>query len=290
MLKLRQKNLFLMLATGLVCQVAVAAENTVLKNDYQMVPDVDKNQAQIVYFRTNSTEAAKQNSNIYVDGEFHTALIPGSYTAFCVKPGSHIIGSWLGDAPLYQGKQDKKNTITLEGGKTYYLRAAESNQNTLNVTQEREATPLLMKTRLQDLLFSRASAVTECQYQYKDYVLASDVMFEFGKSGINSISGDGREALAEIAKDLNQGASSKVVVIGHTDPIGSTKSNLALGLKRAETVRSLLLNAGVNENSVDVSTVGSSEPVASNCENLSRSNKISCYAPDRRVVVRSYAK
>lgn len=287
MLKLSQKILLLVLVTGLASQVTVAAENTVLNSDYEMPSDVSLNEAQVIYFRANSTEAIQQNANIYVDGEFHTALIPGSYTAFCVKPGSHVIGSWLGDAPLYQGKQDTQHTITLAGGKTYYLRAGESNQDILNVVQKREATSLLMKTRLQDLLLSRASAVINCEHPYKDYVVANDVLFGFAKSDVNTINVSDREAIAEIAKELNQ-RNSKVVVIGHTDPIGSAKSNLALGLKRAENVRALLLSAGVNASRVEVSTVGSREPVASNCEGLSRGKKIACYAPDRRVVIRSY--
>lgn len=289
MFKLSKKILSIAMAVGLVSQVAVAAENDFLKTDYQMVPDVSNTQSQIVYFRANNADAAKENFNIYVDGEFHTALIPSSYTTFCVKPGNHVIGSWLGDDPLYIGKQDKKNVITLEGGKTYYLRADENNQSILNVLQKREATPLLMKTHLQDVLVSRASSVTDCQYQYKDYVLAGDVLFEFGKSGIKNIKADGREAVTKIAKNLDQD-SAKVVVIGHTDPIGSKNGNMALGLKRAETIRSLLLNDGIRANSVTVSTAGSNEPVASGCEKLSRNNKIACYAPDRRVVIRSYTK
>ncbi|TDN47451.1 OmpA family protein [Scandinavium goeteborgense] len=289
MFKLSKKILRLALVATLVSQAAVAAESEGLKTAYQAVPDVANSQAQIVYFRTADSNVAKGDADIYIDGEFQTALLPGTYTSFCMKPGTHVLGSWLADAPMYQGKQDKQNTLGLEGGKTYFIRVGETQDEVLKLLGKQEATPMLLKTRLQNILLSRASAVVPCQYEYKDYVLSSDVLFDFGKSGEYNIKAGGRDAIANIAKDLLQN-SSKVVVVGHTDPIGSAQSNLTLGLKRADTVRSLLVRDGVNAASMSATTAGSKESVASGCEGLSRSQKIMCYAPDRRVVIRSYAK
>ncbi|WP_415838583.1 OmpA family protein [Rahnella bruchi] len=289
MFKLSKKILFLTLAATLGSQAAIASESEALKTAYQPVPDVGESQAQVVYYRTTDTNVAKGDADVYVDGEFQTALLPGTYTAFCVKPGDHVIGSWLNDSPAYKGKQDKQNTLALEGGKTYFLRASEMQDESLKLVTENEATPSLMKTHLQDILVSRASAVMVCQHQYKDYVLSSDVLFDFGKSGVSNIKAGGREAIGKIAKEVSN-KSAKIMVIGHTDPIGSAQSNLTLGLKRADTVRSLLVGDGVSAASVTSTTAGSKESVASGCEGLSRTQKIMCYSPDRRVVIRSYAK
>jgi len=287
----KMKALIFSMVCGLLASspTAMSADNLVLKMAYQPVADVSVDQSQIVWFRPNVLGSEQGNVNIYVDGEFQTALIPGSYTAFCVKPGTHILGAWLKDAPLYQGKQDMANSVSLAGGKTYYIQVSKGATTVSSMLQKGEANALLKQTRLQDILVSRASAVTACHYTSKDYNLSSDVMFDFGKSSLNNIKAVGREDVAKVAREIAS-ESAKIVVIGHTDPIGSANSNRALGLKRAETVRALLIENGIKADNISVSTAGSNEPVATGCSGLPRNQKIACYAPDRRVVVRSYLK
>ena len=48
----------------------------------------------------------------------------------------------------------------------------------------------------------------------------------------------------------------EVVVIGHTDTMGDAKSNVALGLKRATTVRGILAGAGLPASTVDIVSHG----------------------------------
>jgi|AGFS01.1.fsa_nt_gi Outer membrane protein and related peptidoglycan-associated (lipo)proteins len=151
-----------------------------------------------------------------------------------------------------------------------------------------DALSLLTNTRLQNILVSRASAVTACQYQYKDYVLPGDILFDFGRSAPGNINPEGHTEIARIAQELKSQGTTRVVVTGHTDSIGSPQGNLSLGLKRAETVRTMLLDEGIGNIPVNVMTAGSREPVASGCDGLPRQQKINCLAPDRRVVIRSY--
>jgi outer membrane protein OmpA-like peptidoglycan-associated protein len=47
-----------------------------------------------------------------------------------------------------------------------------------------------------------------------------------------------------------------VVVIGHTDTMGTQPANYALGLKRAIMVRNLLVEAGLDGSTIDVTSVG----------------------------------
>jgi outer membrane protein OmpA-like peptidoglycan-associated protein len=51
----------------------------------------------------------------------------------------------------------------------------------------------------------------------------------------------------------------EVAVIGHTDTMGEAKANLALGLKRAMTVRNILVQAGLAPSTVDVSSHGEAD-------------------------------
>lgn len=265
---------------------STSAQAVISEGQGTTVSDVGKNQVQIVYFRDGGGGMANGNANIYVDGEFQTALIPGSYTAFCLRPGLHSIGAWLADDPTYHGKQEPED-VSLEGGKTYYFQAKVRKDNRPMPVDKSMALPLMENARLQNTLLSRASAVITCQYEYKDYVVPNDILFEFGRSSRNNLNSEAHQEISSIAQELREQNSTRVIITGHTDPIGSAESNLKLGLKRAETVRSMLIDEGINV-PVSVMTAGSREPVATGCNGLPHQQKISCLAPDRRVVIRGY--
>ncbi len=59
----------------------------------------------------------------------------------------------------------------------------------------------------------------------------------------------------------------EVVIIGHTDTLGDRKSNLALGLKRAMRVRSILVEAGLPASTVDVTSHGEADPLVKTRDN-----------------------
>jgi outer membrane protein OmpA-like peptidoglycan-associated protein len=54
-------------------------------------------------------------------------------------------------------------------------------------------------------------------------------------------------------------AVPEVVVVGHTDTMGDPKANVALGLKRAISVRSVLVDAGLAPSTVDVNSHGEAD-------------------------------
>jgi outer membrane protein OmpA-like peptidoglycan-associated protein len=54
-------------------------------------------------------------------------------------------------------------------------------------------------------------------------------------------------------------AVPEVVVVGHTDTMGEAKSNVALGLKRAEMVRSILIQAGLPSSTVAITSHGEAD-------------------------------
>jgi outer membrane protein OmpA-like peptidoglycan-associated protein len=51
----------------------------------------------------------------------------------------------------------------------------------------------------------------------------------------------------------------EVAVVGHTDTMGEAKANLALGLKRAMSVRNILVQAGLAPSTVEVSSHGEAD-------------------------------
>lgn len=60
------------------------------------------------------------------------------------------------------------------------------------------------------------------------------------------------EILAAVRKHVVQ----DVVVIGHTDTMGTQQANYMLGLKRAMVVRNLLVEAGLDGSTIDATSVG----------------------------------
>lgn len=280
-----------MIFCGLPLTVQAAPAEKAFGAAYQPAANVSSGQAQVVYYRASeSGQAAKGAAHLYVDREFHTGLLPGGYTAFCVAPGDHTLGAYLNDAPLYQGKSTDMYRAELAGGKTYFLRVNGSTgapQAVSRADAERELTG----SRLQVHAVSRASAVEDCRYQqgatYKDYTLSGDVLFAFGKSGYQDITSGGHAAVRDLISQLHSDNAQpkRIQVIGHTDPIGSEASNHVLGLKRAQTIRRLLLDGGLPASVVSASSAGSQEPVTEECYG-SKSEQVQCNAPNRRVVVR----
>lgn len=253
---------------------------------YTPVAPVTSSQAQMVLYRPALTGASSQGAHVYVEKEFHTALLPGGYNTLCVTPGQRSVGAYLNDAPRYTGKT-RSTPFNLEGGKTYFMRV--SSDGAPQVVPVAQAQRELAESREQTHTLSRASAVQTCESlpvaKVVEHVLPSDVLFDFGKSTLTS---SGREAVTQLANGLlqNPKQAKSLDVTGHTDPIGSTQSNRALGLKRAETVRNLLIQSGLPASAIRSHSAGSSEPLSSGCKSGTRREQIACYAQDRRVVVK----
>jgi len=62
--------------------------------------------------------------------------------------------------------------------------------------------------------------------------------------------------IPQILAAVKQHAVQDVVVIGHTDTMGTQQANFGLGLKRAMMVRTLLVKAGLDGSTIDVTSVG----------------------------------
>jgi len=62
-------------------------------------------------------------------------------------------------------------------------------------------------------------------------------------------------------------AVPEVMIVGHTDTMGDRGSNVALGLKRATAVRSILVTAGLSPALVDVTSHGEADPLVKTRDN-----------------------
>lgn len=71
---------------------------------------------------------------------------------------------------------------------------------------------------------------------------------------------DGSRALVqEVLKAVKSRQVPDVTVLGHTDTTGTSTTNFALGLRRANRVRAILVETGLNPSSIDVVSHGEAE-------------------------------
>ena len=265
---------------------------------YRPVPGVAADQAQIVYFRNAPAAAGAvdgEAAHVYVNGEFHTALQPQTFTRFCVPNGSYAIEAYIGDAPKFEGKLAPRTRVALEGGKTYFVSVSE-NRSGDPVPVLRAAAEKQLDGALEQLHFvPRASTVVPCREVAQAaaaekirYTLNADVLFEFAKSDPASITPRGREELRKVADEIRRHSPSTVTRInvrGHADPIGSLRFNKLLSEQRARTVARVLSEEGIARERLSVEGLGSSEPVVSCPSAGGKPARVACNAPNRRVEV-----
>jgi len=106
------------------------------------------------------------------------------------------------------------------------------------------ATPVSLQTnKVQDAPIASA----------KPEIIHSDIYFEVGRKGLTD---EGKAILHEQAALLKSDANLGVLVQGYTDRQGSVSYNMMLGMKRAETVKTELMNAGVAEHRIKTVSLG----------------------------------
>ena len=91
-------------------------------------------------------------------------------------------------------------------------------------------------------------------------VLAQRVYFDFDRDQLRD---DGAAVLDAKSAVLQANPSITLVVTGHTDERGTAEYNLALGQRRAATVKRYLTGKGVADNRVSTQSLGDSQPASS---------------------------
>ena len=111
-----------------------------------------------------------------------------------------------------------------------------------------QSSPEEVKERFADALAAlppRANSYTVYFMQGSSDTLTPESLLEFDK----------------IKADLAARSAGEIRVIGHTDRVGSVQSNDAFSIKRANAVRELLVNAGVNPAVIETAGRGEREPL-----------------------------
>lgn len=132
--------------------------------------------------------------------------------------------------------------------------------------------PVGPRTRVEraELVVSEIDRITETLQEFDAVdvdggfrlTLPDSILFDFGSSELR---GDSAQALTLIAEVLEFYADAEIIVVGHTDSVGSASANQRLSEQRAQSV----VDALVGEHGVDVDRMsaegrGADEPVADN--------------------------
>lgn len=80
----------------------------------------------------------------------------------------------------------------------------------------------------------------------------------------NTVDAAGVAKVKEFAEFMKHSPSYKATIVGHTDSTGSDAHNEKLSQKRAQTVKTLLIDQGIDTSRLSVSGEGEKMPVASN--------------------------
>ncbi|SCX74385.1 OmpA family protein [Variovorax sp. EL159] len=118
--------------------------------------------------------------------------------------------------------------------------------------------------------------------------LNADGLFRFDGASLADLLPDGRVRLERLAAELrnNFRALHYVLVTGHTDRLGGDAYNEALSLERANTVRELLVQQGIDRKLIRTAGMGKRQPVVSDCEGTRSSPALlHCLQPNRRVEI-----
>jgi OOP family OmpA-OmpF porin len=91
--------------------------------------------------------------------------------------------------------------------------------------------------------------------------LQADTLYDFNKSDLKP---EGKATLDKIAADLSKIKLEVIIAVGNTDSVGTDAYNMALGQRRAQSVKSYLTSKGVDGSRIYTESKGKSNPVASN--------------------------
>ena len=75
-------------------------------------------------------------------------------------------------------------------------------------------------------------------------------------------------ALADVLARATERPGGEVIIIGHTDRVGSVESNDTLSLQRAQAVRQLVIDRGFDPNRVEAVGRGEREPAVQTADEV----------------------
>jgi outer membrane protein OmpA-like peptidoglycan-associated protein len=169
------------------------------------------------------------------------AVLAGTLTAGC---GPKRVAS----AP---GRSSQATVVLLPDPETGVTgRAHVSNTSgAVNLDAVRESTIVFSEADVKRLFGDALAALPPAPRHFTLY-------FRFESDELTDAS---RALLPEILSSVKQRAVPEVVIVGHTDTMGTARKNVELGLKRATMVRDQLVGVGLDAKLIEVTSHGEAD-------------------------------
>jgi OOP family OmpA-OmpF porin len=281
-------------------QAGVNARIDVLGPQFQPQASLGSSQSRLVMYRTAGADSLPGATGVFVQGEYHTSLVPGGYSTLCLSPGNVEVGArQFRVGRTAKDSQDTLTALQLPGSQTQYLAVTEdSGRPVLRPVSAAQALQDLRNTRLQIHTVSRVTRAQNCvagapvmavapPAAPQQFSLSGDTLFAFNKSDRGGLTSGGLASLDNLMSRIRNEYSriDRVHVVGHADPLGSAAANERLSIDRAQTVRQYMQSAGLASGDFSSEGNGSRDPVVTDCSRVISPRSIACNQPNRRVVV-----
>ncbi len=131
--------------------------------------------------------------------------------------------------------------------------------------------------------------VVQAKNVFVPYTMQSEAFFAYNST---ELSEHGKQKMNDeiIAKMQESPRDEIVVVTGYTDQIGSEDYNMKLSQRRADAVKTYMVDQGIDGDRIETVAKGEADPIVS-CDNIkgkaNHKNKalITCLQPNRRIVI-----
>jgi OmpA-OmpF porin, OOP family len=122
-------------------------------------------------------------------------------------------------------------------------------------------TPATASKGCDGALVAPAAAGAASGVSQSKITLQADTLYDFNKSDLKP---EGKATLDKIARDLSKIKLEVIIAVGNTDSVGTDAYNMALGQRRAQSVKAYLTSKGVDGSRIYTESKGKSNPVATN--------------------------
>jgi OOP family OmpA-OmpF porin len=114
--------------------------------------------------------------------------------------------------------------------------------------------------------------------------LGTDALFAFGRASVDDLAPGGRLKLDALADELKTWKSLEHIQLsGHTDRLGSARTNQKLSQQRAEAIKRYLVGRGIRADIIEATGRGESQPIVQCRAQRDSHALIECLQPNRRV-------
>ena len=158
----------------------------------------------------------------------------------------------LGGLMMYSDEEPLPATASQEIDRAKLANAFTSSDHKLTISD-----PMALSQALaEEPLANQTTPITEPAASQP--VEETDVYFTFNSW---TLSDEAKEVIKTRMENRTEGWTGTLRIVGHTDPQGPDTYNKALGLKRAQSVKTYLVSLGIPDTDVQVDTLGKDSQV-----------------------------